>query len=382
VALLLAWRLWPGPPGQRKDEPAGPSAGAAATAFAAALHESAGAALLQARRARPVEAEPAGKPGPLDSTRAEVPAAKVRAAQQDWAKALRVPAETSIDLGGGVKLELALVPPGRFLLGSTQEEIDTLLRQDSNARREWFAEELPRHAVALTRPFYAGRFTVTQEQFHRLMGRNPAAFQKGTSETNRLPVEMVTWYDAVDFCNRLSEHQGLRPCYRLTGVKQGSDGQITEAIVGIVEGADGFRLPTEAEWEYACRAGTRSVFHFGDALNGDRANCDGRYPYGTDMKGRYLDRPQPVGSYEPNALGLYDMHGNVWQWCQDWYGGDFYRSDDAAKDPTGPNAGKARVRRGGSWISGAGRCRAAYRHSGAPADRDELVGFRVVRPLD
>jgi formylglycine-generating enzyme required for sulfatase activity len=387
LALPLAvavWALWPGPKG-RDEGPAGPPRGdrpapVSAAAFAAAWQTAVADDISQRQQARDAQEERrrnqvAGvvalvgqtwwgqiavgealghvaafdglfpdvalpqpeRPALLDSTGGEVPKEKVQELQRGWARSLRVPAETSIDLDGGVKLELVLVPPGRFLMGSPDGEKERTL------------DEL-QHAVELTRPFYAGRFAVTQEQFQSLLGRNPSFFQKGRGGekwfedgwggNRRLPVGSVTWYDAVELCNRLSSKQGLRPCSRLTGVKQGSDGEITEATVEIVEGANGYRLPTEAEWEYACRAGTRSPFSFGDALNGDRANCDGRYPYGTDRKGTYLGRPQPVGSYEPNALGLFDMHGNVYQWCQDWYDKDSYRSKDAAKDPRGPGPAK------------------------------------------
>jgi formylglycine-generating enzyme required for sulfatase activity len=294
-----------------------------------------------------------------------------------------VPAETEVNIDG-VKLELVLVPPGRFLMGSPETE-------PAHAPEEF------QHAVELTRPFYISRFAVTQEQFQRLMNRNPSSFQKGKiddqrlaglSDTKRLPVEEVTWYDAVELCNQLSLRQGKRPCYRLTDVRRGGDSEITKAGVEIVAGADGFRLATEAEWEFAARAGTRSPFFFGDTLNGDRANCNGEHPYGTDVKGKFWDRPQPVGSYEANALGLCDMHGNVWQWCQDgaharrWYRADFFHSEAAHKDPQGSVSGALHVMRGGAWFNYPWSCRAAIRAAYPPEFRTDGIGIRVVRPLD
>ncbi|MBQ2822638.1 MAG: formylglycine-generating enzyme family protein, partial [Thermoguttaceae bacterium] len=136
-------------------------------------------------------------------------------------------------------------------------------------------------------------------------------------------------------------------------------------------------LPTEAQWEYACRAGTTSAYSFGSSLNGREANCDGNYPYGTSTKGPYLEKTVPVKSYAPNAWGLYDMHGNVWEWCQDWYDEDYY-TESPTSDPTGPNSGSFRVRRGGSWYDDAEDCRSAYRRCFVPGFRNNVLGFRIV----
>jgi formylglycine-generating enzyme required for sulfatase activity len=350
----------------RQQEPV-----AAAQAFGAALYDAARDGLAR-------------RPEVLDSWNGPVPAAKVREIQQAWAKYLGVPAETTVDLGGGVKLELVLVPPGRFLMGSPQEERDVIFRQypQEEGRRGAYEAEAPQHKVELTRGFYLGRFAVTQEQFEQVLGRNPSGFRKGgfhadsirdLLNTNRLPVDDATWYDAVELCNKLSVSQKKRAFYDLTVGKRYSEG-ISEATVKLVPGADGFRLPTEAEWEYACRAGTRSAFHFGDRLNGDKANTNGNYPYLTELKGKHWGRPQPVGSYDPNAFGLYDMHGNVAQWC-----GDAKRAYQKGfvEDPFGGLAGP-RLTRGGSWSSIAGHCRAAFRGwPSDPAIQSNTVGFRV-----
>jgi formylglycine-generating enzyme required for sulfatase activity len=138
-------------------------------------------------------------------------------------------------------------------------------------------------------------------------------------------------------------------------------------------------LPTEAEWEYACRAGTTTPFHFGKKLNGTQANCNGNYPYGTTIMGPYLEKTSTVGSYPANAWGLHDMHGKVWEWCSDWYG---EYSDDKIADPQGPKKGGLRVLRGGAWNRHSELCRASHRGRGLPGDRYNNVGFRVLLPLD
>jgi formylglycine-generating enzyme required for sulfatase activity len=135
-------------------------------------------------------------------------------------------------------------------------------------------------------------------------------------------------------------------------------------------------LPSEAEWEFACRAGTTTPFHFGTQLNRREANCDGNYPYGTTMKGPYLQRPTTVGSYGANGFGLYDMHGNTWEWCSDRYASDYY-AFSPVDDPVGPTSGSARVVRGGSWFSWPVLCRSAYRFRLDPSNRRDNLGFRL-----
>jgi formylglycine-generating enzyme required for sulfatase activity len=191
--------------------------------------------------------------------------------------------------------------------------------------------------VTISKGFYMGVFPVTQAQFKAVMGYNPAIF---TSDKNR-PVEMVNWFDAQDFCKKLTELTGKR-----------------------------IWLPTEAEWEYACRAGAME-FHGG---NGEEAlKKVGWYA------GNGNQTTNPVGKLAPNAFGLYDMHGNVWEWCLDWYG-DYPKGN--LTDPKSPDAGDARVLRGGSWSTRAEYCLAAYRFWFAPALRDHNVGFRVCFRLD
>ena len=149
----------------------------------------------------------------------------------------------------------------------------------------------------------------------------------------------VSWNDAQAFCDWLSKKEGKK-----------------------------YRLPTEAEWEYACRTGTTTPFYFGNSLNSDNANYNGDYPYGTTTKGPWLKCTTPVGTYKPNAFGLYDMHGNVWQWCQDWHE-LYYYTNSPPSDPPGPNAGTFRVLRGGGWDRGGVDCRSASRSKDVPSDR-------------
>ncbi len=239
--------------------------------------------------------------------------------------------------------------------------------------------------MKITKPFYLGTYEVTQGEFERVMGRNPSTFSpRGNysedvtgQDTGRFPVENVSWFDAVEYCNKLSERESREPNYEIASVERNDDGSIKSATVTMKSGA-GYRLPTEAEWEYACRAGTTTPFHFGSSLNGSDANSDGRNPYGTTERGKHLSRTTTVGSYSSNAFGLYDMHGNVWEWCWDQYDKEYYGTSPE-HDPTGPDSGLYRVSRGGGWDSLAVGCRAAYRDGLTPENRYFNLGFRLAR---
>jgi formylglycine-generating enzyme required for sulfatase activity len=273
----------------------------------------------------------------------------------------------TVALGGGLDMRFTWCPPGTFQMGSPPAEEE---RSDGETQ----------HRVTLTKGFYLGIHEVTQAQWQAVMGSNPSEFKgKDDAEKKCLPVENVSWLDCVEFCVKLGERQGKRPCYRLTNVKRRPDGSIEAADVEMLGGSTGFRLPTEAEWEYACRAGTTTPFCFGETISTDQANYDGNFAYGKGKKGVYRKQTTPVGSFPANAWGLYDMHGNVWEWCQDWYGP--YPSRDI-EDPQGADKGDARVMRGGSWYYDPGRCRAAYRDGCAPAHRCLNDGCRVVLCLD
>jgi formylglycine-generating enzyme required for sulfatase activity len=223
------------------------------------------------------------------------------------------------------------------------------------------SDEGPQHEVEITRPFYMGVFPVTQAQWRAVMGKNPSWFctrgrgkdrVKGMN-TDDFPVEQVSWEDVVTFLEELSALKAER-----------EEGRV-------------YRLPSEAEWEYACRAGTTTGFHYGDSLSSTQANFDGNYPHGKRTKGEYLGRPCQVGSYPPNGFGLYDMHGNVWEWCSDFYEADHY-ANCVRRDPAGPVDGSARVIRGGGWNDFGQDLRAAYRDWSAPGNRRDNLGFRVV----
>lgn len=228
--------------------------------------------------------------------------------------------ELRLELGGGIALELVLVQPGSFVMGSDKGEDD----------------EKPARKVTLTKPFYIGKFEVTQEQWQAVMGENPSQFRGA-----KHPVDGVSWDDSQVFLQRLSE--------KLAG--------------GTV------RLPTEAEWEYTCRAGSSTAYS-----HGEDAVRLGEYGWFKDNSGA---QSHPVGQKRPNAWGLFDMHGNVCEWCADWYGSGSYAAGKTV-DPDGPDAGDARVLRGESWVSTADTLRSAYRVGTPPEYRNSHVGLRIV----
>ncbi|MBE9165243.1 MULTISPECIES: formylglycine-generating enzyme family protein [Microcoleaceae] len=233
------------------------------------------------------------------------------------------------DLGNGIKLEMVHIRAGSFMMGAPSGEGDD--------------DERPQHKVTFAQPFYLGKYPITQEQWQAVMGNNPSYFKGG-----KRPVENVSWDDAVSFCQKLSEKTGKI-----------------------------YRLPNEAEWEYACRAGTTTAFHFGETITPDLVNCDGNNPYGAAPKGFYRQETTPVGSFGPNAFGLYDMHGNIWEWCADpWHDNYNGAPSDGSSWETGRN--DDRVLRGGSWNLNAVNCRATYRSYNSAGHSQWDWGFRVV----
>jgi formylglycine-generating enzyme required for sulfatase activity len=228
----------------------------------------------------------------------------------------------SVSFEIGPNIQWVSIPAGTFTMGSPS------------------SNEAPQHSVTLS-GFKMSKYEVTFAQYDAFCdatGRTKPS-DEGWGRGNR-PVINVDWNDATAFAQWM-----------------------------------GCRLPTEAEWEYACRAGTTSPFNTGSCLSSSEANYDGNYPYSTCAQGTFLGKPQPAGSYAPNAWGLYDMHGNVWEWCSDWYG-DY--SSGAQTNPNGPSSGSDRVLRGGGWRSAA--CRSAGRGSGFPFSRTNDWGFRLVVP--
>ena len=295
--------------------------------------------------------------------------------------------ERAVDLGGGVKMAFVLIPAGTFTMGSTEAEIKAVLARWPDAKEEWFAVEKPAHKVTLSKAFWMGKHEVTVGQFRKFvdaMGYKTDA-EKGTlfkgafvvadgkgklaedaswrnpyfKQTDEHPVVCVSWNDARAFADWLNATDKARPA------------------------GTAYRLPTEAEWEYACRAGTTTWYQWGDDPDKGKGWCNAgdltakkTFPDWTvfNWDDGFL-YTAPVGSFKANAFGLHDMHGNAWEWGEDWYGA--YKEGEQA-NPTGPETGEARVVRGGSWYNGPGDLRSADRSGDHPDYRDSNDGFRLV----
>jgi formylglycine-generating enzyme required for sulfatase activity len=238
----------------------------------------------------------------------------------------RVPEPGLPTITNSIGMVLARVPDGKFVMGDSR------------------IADAPPHRVGITRPFLIGVHEVTQKEYKDVVGSNPSEF---LSELR--PVDSVTWNEAVEFCEKLSV-------------------RASEKVAGRA-----YRLPTEAEWEFACRAGSGTAFGIGMTISPETAN--------TRLSG--LHSTAPVGTYPPNRWGLYDMQGNVWEWCADWYDAEYYRDAPVAQDPPGPEKPtRTKVTRGGSWQTEPADCRAAFRNDTfAPTERSPMVGFRVVCTL-
>ena len=234
------------------------------------------------------------------------------------------------DLGNGVTLDMVEIPGGTFIMGSPKSEA----KRGSN--------EGPQHQVTVP-SFYMGKYELTQVQYEAIIGTNPSNF-KGDNR----PVERVSWNNAVEFCKKLSQKTGKK-----------------------------YRLPSEAEWEYACRAGTTTPFYFGESITPDLVNYDGNHTYASAPKGKYRQQTTDVGTFPPNSFGLYDMHGNVWEWCQDEWHDNYI---DAPKDSSvwTSQSDIIKVLRGGSWYNNPWNCRSAYRYYGSLGFNSNGFGFRVV----
>jgi formylglycine-generating enzyme required for sulfatase activity len=266
-------------------------------------------------------------------------------AQVDWTidtstKTVQIFTE---DLGAGVTLDMVLIPPGEFLMGSPEDELE---------RRE---NEGPQHLVTIARPFFMAQYLITQEQWRSVVAmpqiQRKLKFNPSRFDGENLPIEGTSWQDAEEFCLRLSNY---------------TDRQ--------------YRLPTEAEWEYACRAGSTTAFHFGETINPELANCNGRYTYNHGEKSQYRQRTTIVGSFLANDFGLYDMHGNLWEWCLD----DWHNNYQGAPHDGSPwissnrNIDRTKILRGGSWINFPRLCRSACRRNDHIGYLDYNRGFRVV----
>jgi uncharacterized protein YjdB len=304
------------------------------------------------------------------------------------------------------------IQAGTFLMGSPDNEPERVAIDGYETQ----------HSVMLTQGFYMGKYQVTQKQYKDVTGENDSAFPGSDSlyedRWEEFPVEWLNWYEAIIFCNRLSMQEGFSPAYSMyksaapnannnpqdnvTNWNNSANWSTNPADWGSipwsdnnahnrwsrvrwVEGSDGYRLPTEAEWEYACRADTTTPFNTGDNITTDQANYNGRYPYNGNAQGEFLVQTVPVGMYQPNAWGLYDMHGNVSEWCWDWF--DYY-GNGADTDPKGPTYPCThRIIRGGSWFDHGLYLRSAFRDGNQPYNYVYLfsegllssIGFRIVR---
>ena len=289
-------------------------------------------------------------------------------------------------------MEMTLIPSGEFKMGSGESAEATAAFFNKTygedlLTADFFKDEHPQHRVRITKPFYLGTYHVTRGQFRQFVkdsgyktdaekGEKPGASgwdpekkafgfnakyswrNAGFEQTDEHPVVNVSWNDAVEYCKWLSKKEGKT-----------------------------YRLPTEAEWEYACRAGTTTRYWSGDdpetlAKVGNVADAAAKaqfpdWKYTIKANDGYVFTA-PVGKFKPNAFGLYDMHGNAWQWCADWYGAGYYAASPA-DDPTGPDSGNVRVLRGGSWGDWPGVSRSAVRYGCSPVDRFGFTGFRVAR---
>ena len=247
------------------------------------------------------------------------------------------------EITNSIGMKLVLILPGSFTMGSPINE---------TGRQDWESQ----HLVTINNWYYLGAYEVTQNEYERITGERPSAYRSAQSSFGKVgerfkgssyPVNGIGWEDAVTFCKKLSD----LPEEKNAGRE--------------------YRLPTEAEWEYACRAGSTTMFGFGDSVA-----TLGEYAwFGDDLEGA-----RPVGKKKPNKWGLYDMHGNVFEFCQDWYGDADYPSGEAI-DPKGPSDGRTRVSRGGCWKCNAADCRSARRVSLAPTMGNEYYGFRVAMSL-
>jgi len=237
-------------------------------------------------------------------------------------------------------MEFVLIPAGNFIMGSPPGESYRNINE-------------VQHKVTISKPFYMQTTEVTLEQWWAIMGKKFFGARKGPEN---MPVVKVSWHDCIEFIDKLN---------------------------ALNEGT--YRLPTEAEWEYACRAGSSTAYNWGDTIDCEKAMYhnntlkSGRCVDYVKSKGLPLDSPAPVKSYKPNTWGLYDMHGNVWEWCADWFR-DYDKK--TVKDPMGPASGTEKVRRGGSWFRYGASCRSANRAYGHSSTRYKTTGFRVVREAD
>ena len=335
-----------------------------------------GGRVLDEAQVPELSSQPAGPP--IAPPRATAPFDEdvAKEHQLAWADYLGVSVEREIALPDGVELAMVLIPPGNFVMGATSADMEECMRYARTTKQEWFEytfeNQAPAHRVQLTRPYFLSIYEITQRQYEAVMGSNPSyystsgegAHQVDAASTAAFPVDSVSWFDAADFCNALSELQGLRPRYKLEDSK-----------IELIKG-EGYRLPTEAQWEFACRAGSKDRYGHGGVwtLND--------YSWNSTNAGGH---PHAVGTKLPNGFGLFDMLGNQFEWCEDPYARGYYRKfigrvaiDTLGSEKTDPP--RMRVHRGGAF-NWAPICNTAtFRHPEAPEAK--RPGFRVMRFAD
>jgi formylglycine-generating enzyme required for sulfatase activity len=253
-------------------------------------------------------------------------------------------------------IKLKRIPAGAFLMGSPEDD------------GEADDDEKPQHRVEIRKPFYLGVYEINQAQYQAVTGENPSWFSPNGGGKDKIagrstgehPVENVSWLDAVKFCNKLSEMEGLKPFYEIHGEKV----QVSDWT------GPGYRLPKEAEWEYACRANAPTPQRY---TFGDNPGSLGKFAWYSENSG---SATHPVGEKDPNGFGLFDMHGNVWEWCWDSYSASYYKGS-TPDDPSGPTEATVRVIRGGGWRRDPRGCRSAIRSGRAPAYLGNSLGFRL-----
>jgi serine/threonine protein kinase/formylglycine-generating enzyme required for sulfatase activity len=316
----------------------------------------------------PVELRLEGLPAGLRAANGVIPAGGDQGTVELWAErdaaaemktarlvaSAEVQGETTIRLTVGdalksewtnsIGMKLMLVPAGRFTMGSPATE-------------EGRGKDEEPHEVEITQPFYMGACEVTQKEYAQVMRVDQPSHFKSAANAGQLPVEQINWFDAVKFCEKLSALEKERKEHQ------------------------GYRLPTEAQWEYACRGGNGSQpfgLGPGDRLGFEHANFDWQHPWNSAPRKEGSRSPSRAGSYPANVFGLFDMHGNVWEWCSDWYERSLAEAEEVSKDPKGPDKGRERVLRGGSWGYDGKSCRAARRYPSNPTTKRNDIGFRVV----
>lgn len=243
-------------------------------------------------------------------------------------------------------MKFVKITGGCFQMGQSRDEQRLLKREiKSDDFDKYYADELPQHKVCVDE-FWMGIHEVTQSEWQKVMGFNPAVFQDNPD----YPVDMVSWDDAQLFIDKLNE----------------------------ANNSSQFRLPTEAEWEYAARAGTTTLYHTGDTITSNQANFNGTFPFAMNLRDQYRKSPTVAGTFPANTFGLHDMHGNVWEWCGDWYQSDYYIKSPS-QNPPGPITGQMRVLRGGSWFRYTGHIRSATRYKNKANGQYADTGFRLVK---